>query len=84
MYLGTIPRWAWILFAIVAFDDALGWLQSPYLMVPLVLIILIVIIIFLVGGKDMAMRLINQAKNQGSGLLTNLTTQAAKKMMKKE
>ena len=82
--MGTIPKWAWILFAIVAFDDALGWLQSPYIMIPLVMVVLIVIVIFLVGGKDMAMGLLSTAKSQGTGLLTNLTTQAAKKMMKKE
>lgn len=84
MYLGTIPKWAWLLFAIVAFDDALGWLRSPYLMIPLVIVILIVIVIFLVGGKDMAVGLLNTAKTQGTGMLTNLTTQAAKKMMKNE
>ena len=70
--------------AFVAFDDALLWLKSPYLMIPIILIILIIVIIFLVGGKDMALGLLNQARSQGQGIITGLTAQAAKKMLKKD
>lgn len=84
MYIGQIPKWAWILLALVAFDDAVSWLQSPYLMIPLILITLIVIIIFLIGGKDMAMNTIGIIRSQGSGIVAGLTTQAAKKMLKKD
>lgn len=84
MFIGQIPKWAWIILALVAFDDALGWLRSPYVMIPLVLIVLVIVIIFLVGGKDMAMGLLNTARAQGSGIISGLTAQAAKKMLKKD
>lgn len=43
----------------VAFDDCLGMLSSPYLMIPLTIIILAVIVLFALGGKEKAMFVLN-------------------------
>jgi hypothetical protein len=83
VFIGKIPKWAWIILALRAFNDALLWLRSPYLMIPLILIALFVVIIFLVGGKDMVMGLLNTARMQRSGIISGITAEAAKTMLKK-
>ncbi len=52
-------------------------------MIPLILIALFVVIIFLVGGKDMVMGLLNTARMQRSGIISGITAEAAKTMLKK-
>ena len=54
--MGAIPKWAWILFLIVAVDDILLWMQSPYLALPLTVVLVVVGIVFAVGGKGLAVK----------------------------
>lgn len=53
-------------------------------MIPLVLIILIVVVVFLVGGKEMGMTVLNTARSQGQAVMTNVATQAAGKLLKRD
>ena len=84
MYTGSIPLWGWVIFLLVALDDVLVWLHSPYLAIPLTLIVILVIIIFFVGGKSAATNLISMAKQRATSVVASLTTKAATSMIKKD
>lgn len=83
MLIGEIPKWAWIFFFFVVFDDALLWFWSPYLMITLILIVLVAAI-FLAGGKDMGMGLLNITRMQESGIISGITAKSAKTILKKD
>jgi len=46
--------------------------------------LIVVVVLFLTGGKSGARTVLNAAKKTASGLVANLTTQAAASMMKKD
>lgn len=73
MYFGAIPKWAWIIFLIVAFDDFLGLLQSPYLLIPIICIVVVIVLIFALGGKTLGMTILNQVKSTITGIVRSLT-----------
>ena len=80
--MGAIPKWGWILFLIVAFDDILLWLKSPYLAIPITLVLVIVGMIFVFGGRDFATSLVNNARRAASNQFTSLATQATTRVMR--
>ena len=84
MYSGSIPLWGWVIFLLVALDDVFLWLHSPYLAIPLTIILILVVVLFVTGGKSAATGLLGTVKNTLTGLLTNLTAQAATSMLKKD
>lgn len=49
--MGAIPKWGWILFLIVAFDDILLWLKSPYLAIPVTIVLVAIGLVFFLGGR---------------------------------
>lgn len=79
--MGSIPKWGWILFLVVAFDDILLWIKSPYLAIPVTILLLAVGAVFFLGGRGLANSLINNARRAGSNLLTQAATQATGRMM---
>lgn len=79
--MGSIPKWGWILFLIVAFDDILLWIKSPYLAIPITVILLVVGAIFFLGGSGLANSLINNARRAGGNLLNQATAQAANRVL---
>ena len=84
MYSGSIPLWGWVIFLLVALDDVFLWLHSPYLAIPLTIILILVVVLFVTGGKSAATGLLGTVKKTLTGLLTNLTAQAATSMLKKD
>lgn len=74
--MGSIPKWGWLLFIVVAFDDILLWLKSPYLAVPITIILLAVGAVFFLGGRGLANSLVNNARRAGSNLFNQVATQA--------
>lgn len=79
--MGSIPVWGWVLFAIVAFDDILIWIKSPYLAIPITIILLILGAIFFLGGSNMANSMVNNARRAGGNFLSQMTTQAAARVL---
>ena len=73
-----------MIFLLVAIDDVLLWLHSPYLAIPLTLLLIVGIVIFFVGGKDAANGVVNVVKQGVMQLLGNVTTRAAAAMIKKD
>lgn len=71
------------MFLLVAIDDVFLWLHSPYLAIPLTIILILVVVIFVTGGKSAATNIVNTIKGGATGMLANLTTQAAASMIKK-
>ena len=61
VYIGAIPGWAWIVFAIVAFDDILLWFKSPMMALPVTLVLVIVILVLFIGGRGMFTSILNNA-----------------------
>ncbi len=82
--MGSIPTWGWIIFLLVAFDDILLWLHSPYLAIPLTIALILIGAIFFFGGKSTAGNLVNTAKKGANNLLTNMTARATSKMLKRD
>ena len=82
--MGAIPKWGWILFLVVAFDDILIWLKSPYLAIPITVILLLVFMVFMFGGRQFASSLVNNARRAASNQFSNLATQATTRMMRGE
>ena len=58
--MGAIPKWGWILFLVVAFDDILLWIKSPYLAIPITIVLLAVAGIFFFGGRGLANQIAQQ------------------------
>ena len=81
--MGAIPKWGWILFLIVAFDDILLWLSSPALAIPLTIILLVIGGIFFFGGPAFASGLVNNARRAASASFGQLAAQATTQMMKR-
>jgi len=79
---GAIPKWGWILFLIVAFDDILLWFTSPALAIPLTLILIIVGGVFFYGGSGFANSLVSNARRAASNQFGNLAAQATTRMMR--
>lgn len=84
MYAGSIPLWGWIIFLLVALDDVLLWMHSPYLAIPLTLLIIVVAVIFFVGGKSAATNLFSMVRGQATQFIAGATTKAAASLIKKE
>ena len=82
--MGSIPTWGWIVFLLVAFDDILLWLHSPYLAIPLTLILIAVAAVFMFGGKSTAGNIVNTARKGATTLMSNVTARAASQMLKKD
>ena len=82
--MGSIPTWGWIVFLLVAFDDILLWLHSPYLAIPLTLILIVVAAVFMFGGKSTAGNIVNTARKGATTLMSNVTARAASQMLKKD
>jgi cobalamin biosynthesis protein CobD/CbiB len=83
VYMGSIPTWGWILFLLVAFDDILVWLKSPYLAIPITLVLVAVVLLYLFGGKSTMNNITNTIRQGASNVVSNLTTQAASSMLKR-
>jgi hypothetical protein len=81
--MGSIPTWGWILFLLVAFDDILLWLKSPYLAIPITLVLIVIVLIFLFGGRSTMNSLTNNLRSAASNAVANVTTQAASSMLKR-
>lgn len=79
--MGSIPKWGWILFLIVAFDDILIWLKSPYLAIPITVILIAIAAVFFMGGQGMATSLVNNARRNAQGVFTQLATQATSRAL---
>lgn len=77
VYIGAIPGWAWIVFAIVAFDDILLWFKSPMMALPVTLVLVIVILVLFIGGRGMFTSILNNARRAATNAATNFATQAA-------
>ena len=75
--MGAIPKWAWILFAIVAFDDIILWFKSPYLALPVTLILVLVGVVFFIGGQGLVSNLFNTARRAATNAVTDVATRAA-------
>jgi hypothetical protein len=82
VYVGAIPKWAWIIFLIVAFDDIVIWMQSPYMLLPISILVALVAVVFAVGGKGLAGSLVNNARRAATNTFQSFTTQAATRMMR--
>ena len=82
--MGSIPKWGWILFLVVAIDDILLWIKSPYLAIPVAIVLLVVGAIFFLGGRSLANSLVNNARRAGSNLLTQATAQATGRILNRE
>lgn len=80
--MGAIPKWGWILFLVVAFDDILIWLKSPYLAIPITVVLLLVFMVFMFGGREFASSLVNNARRAASNQFSSLATQATTRMMR--
>lgn len=80
--MGAIPKWGWILFLIVAFDDVLLWLSSPALAIPLTIILVIVGGLLFFGGTTFAGSLVNNARRAASGAFGQLAAQATTQIIK--
>lgn len=80
--MGAIPKWGWILFLIVAFDDILLWLSSPALAIPLTIILVAIGGVFFFGGSSFASTLVNNARRAASNQFGNLAAQATTRMMR--
>lgn len=81
--MGSIPTWGWILFILVAFDDILVWLKSPYLAIPITLVLILIVLLFLFGGKGAMNSMTNNLRKAASNVVANATTQAASSMLKR-
>jgi len=79
--MGAIPKWGWILFLVVAFDDILLWLSSPALAIPLTIILIAIGGVFFFGGPGLASSLVNNARTVARNSIGQITAQAATKMM---
>lgn len=75
--MGAIPKWAWIIFGIVAFDDVLLWIKSPMLALPITLVLIIIGLVFFIGGRGLASSLLNNARRAATNTVTNVATKAA-------
>lgn len=80
--MGAIPKWGWILFLIVAFDDILLWLSSPALAIPLTIILVVIGGVLFFGGTGFASTLVNNARRAASSQFGNLAAQATTRMMR--
>lgn len=80
--MGAIPKWGWILFLAVAFDDILLWFTSPALAIPLTIILVILGGVFFFGGAGFANTLVNNARRAASNSFGQLAAQATTRMMK--
>lgn len=80
--MGAIPKWGWILFLIVAFDDILLWLASPALAIPITIILVVIGGVFFFGGPTLANTLVNNARRTVSSQFGNIAAQATTRMMK--
>jgi hypothetical protein len=79
--MGAIPKWGWILFLIVAFDDILLWLSSPALAIPITIILIAIGGVFFFGGPTLASSLVNNARSAARNSFGNLAAQATTKIM---
>ena len=79
--MGAIPKWGWILFLVVAFDDILLWIKSPYLAIPITIVLLAVAGIFFFGGRGLANTMINNARQAGTNLFNQAATQATGRLL---
>lgn len=82
VYVGAIPKWAWILFLIVAVDDILLWLASPALAIPLTIILVVIGGVFFFGGPSFASTLVNNARRAATESFGQFAAQATTKMMR--
>ena len=82
--MASIPTWGWILFLLVAFDDIIMWMKSPYLAIPLILILVLIVGILMVGGKGAMGNIGNTVKNTLSSAVTGATTKVASSMLKRD
>lgn len=67
--MGAIPKWGWILFLIVAFDDILLWLSSPALAIPLTIILLVIGGVFFLVDLHSQVVLLTMQEEQHQPLL---------------
>lgn len=72
--MGAIPKWGWVLFLLVAFDDVLLWLKSPYLAIPITLVLLAIGLVFMLGGRTLATSLLSNARRTATSMATQATT----------
>lgn len=79
--MGSIPKWGWIIFLVVAFDDILLWMASPYLAIPVTLLLIAVGGVFAFGGKGLATSMVNNARRMATSRFTQVAAQATGKMM---
>jgi len=75
--MGAIPKWAWIVFGVVAFDDILLWIKSPVLALPITLVLIIIGLVFILGGKGLATSLLNNARRAATNTVANVAAKAA-------
>jgi hypothetical protein len=80
---GAIPKWGWILFLVVAFDDILPWLTSPALAIPLTIILAVIGCVFYFGGPTFANNLVTSARRAASSSFGSLAAQATTQMMRR-
>lgn len=80
--MGAIPKWAWILFLIVAFDDIILWLASPALAIPLTIILIAIGGVFFFGGPSFANSLVTNARRAATASFGQLAAQATTKIIK--
>ena len=72
--MGAIPKWAWIVFAVVAFDDIILWVKSPFLALPVTIVLILVGVVFFLGGKNMVSALFNNGRRLVTNTATNMVT----------
>ena len=80
--MGSIPTWGWVLFLLVAFDDILLWLHSPYLAIPLTIVLVLVLVLFFYGGKGAVSNIVNVARSTVSSAAAGATSSVASSMLK--
>lgn len=81
VYMGAIPKWGWIIFLLVAFDDIILWFKSPYLAIPVTLVLVVLGMVFMFGGRDFATSLVSNARRAANNQFASMATQATTRMM---
>jgi uncharacterized protein involved in cysteine biosynthesis len=78
--MGAIPKWAWILLLVVAMDDALAWISTPALAIPL-LILLIAFGVLFYSQPALVGSLFNSAQSVARSSISRLATETTTRLI---